>query len=1105
MRARLLLLVTLTLSAACLAFALPRTGDSPPLDALAQSSTSPLAAYDIDILSAVTGGTLRMTSGWHGDRYGGAAIDIAAWRGDLVHARFNVNKTHAGISAVVSEVHDDDSDCRRMAIFIKEKQPGSDQVRTIGKLHYYHVKPLIGLDLNTGKNVYLKPGDKIAIGAGESPTKLGEIINSELEPRKCTTGDHLHMSAGVAGDADMWRNADRTYLKNDDGMGFDPASAAFSSTKEGYGVPDTWFCDDTWMFKLYPDSYTGKTVAEWAPRASVIAKCRAPGAPGNPGAASTDKTITLTWDDPGDAGITGYMYRIRKADGEFPDGEGSVTILEGDEEIEGDEDWRGSCTNTPETTADEAPSWVADINAWDSWGYGNETKEETKADAARWITSHCDWTPIPESDDTTTSYTISTGLEADTNYVVQVRARDGDHLSDRGGIATLEIATAAICTVNVAIQDAEGNALSVDGVDVTGRGEGGCGTRTLMVDLTNADYDFTSWTVAAATGLTFNCAAGSTTCTVTFGTEAGSADTAEVTATFTRKQCTVTGDVTTIDHAGNTLANTVGGTVEANDSETNSARVPCGDNVTLTHEAKTGFTFKSWGDDCTSVSEDKATCTVETSVDDQAVTVTATFQKDPPTTPDPPTPEPPTPEPPEEPEEPETKQCTDPVATVPVDQDCPPKQCTDPVAEVPNGGTCPVKQCTDPVAEVPNGGTCPVKQCTDPVAEVPNGGTCPVKQCTDPVAEVPNGGTCPVKTCTDPVAEVPNGGMCPVKTCTDPVAEVPNGGMCPVKTCPDGSSVPNGGTCPTYNWTGVCTLTGSVGGGGPFSTPGAAQLDGNRWGAACPTTDLSTGIWKTTNYYATITCTNGTTFTVGPSTETGIITLAQGALLACAASGGAAGLSGRDVDRTTLIEALRTVLSEEAIKAGAAGLIPVDGATGNAEEASEEEDREGFTTSLVDNQHHVAVTCRSGLSFTIRPAATLEQALDDGAYGLLVCANSNLLSGLSLPESLTRVQLEELVQTALSALPTPVAGSALKMPPSRVQHQRVTKQSGTYSVYSVDTWHWSASCTSSNNTAVSGGGSANTQADASAAVLSWVNTANCKVGTYLVTVASSAD
>ena len=368
-----------------------------------------------------------MTSGWHSDRYGGAAIDLAATRGDSVHARFSVNRTYDEIFAIVDEVHDTSADCRRTVILLKEKRPGSDEATTLGQLHYYHVKPLIGIDPETQQNVYLRVGDRITLSAGDPSMKLGEIIASNLEPAKCTTGDHLHMSALVSGSENMWRNADRDYVVDDDGVGFDPASAAFSSTNEGYGVPQARFCDDTWMFKLFPDSHPGKTREEWAPRSSVIAKCNAPSAPDNLTATSGSDSITLRWDNPGDSSITGYLYRIRKDGEEYADGKGSLTLLSSKTK------WKASCQHTPEGSGDEA--------ATDVWGYNNASEADTTADATRWIHANCDWSPISGSDSTTTTHTITTDLEADTKYVVQVRARDGNHLSDRGGIATIEATT----------------------------------------------------------------------------------------------------------------------------------------------------------------------------------------------------------------------------------------------------------------------------------------------------------------------------------------------------------------------------------------------------------------------------------------------------------------------------------------------------------------------------------------------------------------------------------------------------------------------------------------------------------------------------------------
>ena len=237
-----------------------------------------------------------------------------------------------------------------------------------------------------------------------------------------------------------------------------------------------------------------------------------------------------------------------------------------------------------------------------------------------------------------------TGLTNGTAYDVELRAvsdrflrsaaifASGTPMAPVGPTAT---PTPTSCTVNVNVQDSDGNALSVDGVSVTGGGAGACGNRDLSVVLTNVNYYFSSWTVASATGLTTDCSSASTTCGLTFGAGAGSARTADVTATFTRKWCTVTGNVQTLDTTG-AVTTSVGGSVEANNRGSNSDTVPCGSDVTLRATAKVGYSFLRWSQvPCSGAGNP---CTVTTSgtsggpqIAPGVVYATAVFQERPPT------------------------------------------------------------------------------------------------------------------------------------------------------------------------------------------------------------------------------------------------------------------------------------------------------------------------------------------------------------------------------------------------------------------------------------------------------------------------------------------
>ena len=74
----------------------------------------------------------------------------------------------------------------------------------------------------------------------------------------------------------------------------------------------TWFCSDTWIFKLYPPPPSGQSLHEWAPMASPVEQCDAPDdAPANLAATGGNAQIRLTWGDPNDATITEYEIRSR--------------------------------------------------------------------------------------------------------------------------------------------------------------------------------------------------------------------------------------------------------------------------------------------------------------------------------------------------------------------------------------------------------------------------------------------------------------------------------------------------------------------------------------------------------------------------------------------------------------------------------------------------------------------------------------------------------------------------------------------------------------------------------------------------------------------------
>ena len=322
-------------------------------------------------------------------------------------------------------------------------------------------------------------------------------------------------------------------------------------------------------------------------------------------------------------------------------------------------------------------------------------------------------------------------------------------------------------------------------------------------------------------------------------------------------------------------------------------------------------------------------------------------------------------------------------------------------------------------------------------------------------------------------------------------------------TCWDGSKEATQADCPTeYCWSGTCNIRGATGGSCGIATQTAAQSAYNTFRDSCPKSDISTNIFEVTQWYADVTCNNGTKFTLGPASSRGAaVTLGQGGLLACSAGGSsdAMGLSGRTLTRSELRDALRARLEATSSPTNIDDVLPEEepseGATGT-QGASQEESTHGFSTLFLLGEHHASVTCEDGTKYRIGPAATLKEAISDGLFGLIVCANRNILTGLTLPEagtSVSRSQLETHVKAILAALPTPLEIDDLSMDTgaSGTSKDGVTGQSGTYRVYSVSTWSWTGTCTGAND----GSGSGYTTATAAGnAALHWASTAGCSPG-----------
>ena len=113
-----------------------------------------------------------------------------------------------------------------------------------------------------------------------------------------------------------------------------------------------------------------------------------------------------------------------------------------------------------------------------------------------------------------------------------------------------------------------------------------------------------------------------------------------------------------------------------------------------------------------------------------------------------------------------------------------------------------------------------------------------------------------------------------------------------------------------------------------------------------------------------------------------------------------------------------------------------------------------------------------------------------GIFGLKVCANGNILRGLSLPTQLTRTQLDTAVRAVLTALPVPVGLDDLSLRPSSTEGAPVKRQSGTYTTFTSNTYTWWASCTTASGSK-SGSGAASDPSDGATKALAWFVSANC--------------
>ena len=433
MRLRIISGAVLAISAALLALNVPRANNDLTPGAYAQIDSE--AAYDIDVLSGVSSGTLTQTSGWHYQ-----AVDISVAATTEVRAKFRVLKAlsepNTQIIGIVSYIDVGDGTdylCKRVHINIVQRTTLSGHAidKLLGELYYLHLHPEVKLrdeiPITSTSNKYL--GDIVTPWV-ESDERTREKEEDKLYDKKgcSTTGPHLHQGGNwKRSTSRIWGNRDKPHTPDDDGLGFDPGGL-------GYGRPYSFFCADTWIFKIHPLRPAGKTRAEWDPKTTNIAKCGVPPAPAGVEATVGARRIDLSWTNPNNGAISGYLYRIREDTGSYPVGTGTPNVVKVREATGGEPayySWSASCEdNTGDTSDARNRLW-----AW----HANKSTLQTRADL--WIREYCDWEPISGSGRTTTSHTISTGLKADTKYVVQVRARVGNAISDRGDVATIQATT----------------------------------------------------------------------------------------------------------------------------------------------------------------------------------------------------------------------------------------------------------------------------------------------------------------------------------------------------------------------------------------------------------------------------------------------------------------------------------------------------------------------------------------------------------------------------------------------------------------------------------------------------------------------------------------
>ena len=455
------------------------------------------------------------------------------------------------------------------------------------------------------------------------------------------------------------------------------------------------------------------------------------------------------------------------------------------------------------------------------------------------------------------------------------------------------------------------------------------------------------------------------------------------------------------------------------------------------------------------------------------------------------------------------------------DANCPKFTCPDEttwffVGEGTKDANCPKFTCPDEttwffVGEGTKDANCPKFTCPDEttwffVGEGTKDANCPKFTCPDEttwffVGEGTKDANCPKFTCPDEttwffVGEGTKDANCPKFTCPDGttwffVGEGTKDADCPKVTCGDGETVVfvgEEGMCPTFGWSGTCNIGGATGSGTGLGSLTVAQRAFNDFESSCQKSNVMVSVDTNTFWYARVTCNDGTQFTLGPvSTKAEADRLGAGGGLLCSAHGGSDAISGKTLTRSELREALRVYLESTSAPTSVDDLVPEEEASGQGE--GEEAPGNRFSTSVTGGQHSTAVTCESGTEFTLGPEETLSRALDNGLLGLKVCANEDILSGLTLPASgeMTRAQLETAVNAILSALPVPISLDDLSdsTATSSTEAREVTGQAS-YTTFSSNTYTWSASCASKGGGTLLGGGTETTSSEAVNAAQLWI-------------------